>query len=196
MGRPTIAEQIAKAAEEGNLEKVKELSSKLIVKPKSKPKPKTKNKDISKPKKPAAGVEVYEDEIIESEEVNPKLNKKNKQDFIVSARDPNKQQKYTNDDGEEKIRARIVPFKVVKNRKNIWKDDKKSEIADIEFDKKVRKNTKGKTVKSRRDPINKIKVKCFKCKEIKLIWPGEVTHSRWSCDECLTPSGGKSERDF
>jgi hypothetical protein len=178
MGRPTIADQIAKAAAEGNLEKVKELAGKL--KAPSKPK-----KKVVKPKDKKI-IEVYEDEVNE-----PKINKnavgvgKDTSSFIATARNPNKQRKVIDEDGQEKIVSKVVPFKIIKNRKNSWKDDQKIEKEDIDEYKKVKK--KGyKPVKRDRDSVNKIKVKCSRCKDIKIVWPGEVTHKNWACDECLT----------
>src|SRR4051812_39658738 len=122
MGRPTLAEQIAKAAAEGNMDKVKELAGKLSPaksKPKVKPKPKVKKPKVLS--------------VHEQVQVNPKET----DSFISAARSSNDQRpsKYIDEDGNERVRARIVPFKVIKNRKNTFKDNLEEQKEDIEYDK-------------------------------------------------------------
>lgn len=167
MGRPTLASQISKAAADGDMEKVKELAIRLEKSENKKQKPKSKNRN-----KTTSEVEVYEEEVYENDRVY--------NDFIAPSKSNKKRE--TPCDGDGHVHARVVPFKIIKNRKNQWEDDIQQEAADIEFDKLVHKNKKN---KKHRSPINKIKVKCNRCERIKTVWPGEVLHKNWACDECL-----------
>ncbi len=184
MGRPTIASQLAKAAAAGDIEKIKELAAKLDKQTKPKPKSKSKSKVKAKPQ-----VMVYEEEIVEGPELSSPGNEGTRHhtdmdSFITPARRPTYQEKFLDEDGKERVRMRTVPFKVVKNRKNKWKDDLNEKDPDVEFDRIVHKN--GPVNVQHREKVTKVKVRCSRCKQIKIVWPGEVSHSNWACDDCLT----------
>lgn len=188
MGRPTLASQLAKAAEAGDLEKVKEIAAKLAAAPKPKPKPKSKVKkktqttQVSKTTKKVRAQP--ETEVVEPPDPFA--------EFTTSAKASDKQNgegeafKYLDEDGVERVRARVVPFKVIKNRKNQFKDDLTEAAEDITYDKKKRKKIKGKIKAAPRPKVDKIKVECSRCHKLIEIWPGEVLHKNWACDSCLT----------
>ena len=162
MARPTIAEQIAKAAAEGDLDKVRVLAEKM--------KPKTKNK-VVKNKKPKSSI-VYEHVKAEEPDDN----------FIVSAKsDKGAKREYVDEEGNVRIRMKTVPFIITKH-KNTWEDNSEDLLSDAEFDKKTHINNKKIT---KRDPIEKINIQCCRCKRFKSMWPGEVLNKNYSCDECL-----------
>lgn len=164
MGRPTLAEQIAKAAASGDIKKVQELANRLSPKPKSKTKAKATKEKVK---------------VVASDDNG---------DFIAKARSSDNQaaSKYIDEDGNERVRARVVPFKIVKNRKNKFVDDLQEEVEDLKFDKAWQRKVKTKKIKkAKRDPVSKIKVKCYECKDMKEVWPGEVMHRNWICDDCL-----------
>jgi hypothetical protein len=173
VGRPTLAAQIAKAAAEGNMEKVKELADKL-TKQKVPVKAKAKtNKKLILPRTVDDKGEVEEDAPAE--------------DFIVTAKNPNHREVRRTEDGEDRVVARIVPFKVVHNRKNTWADDITEEANDIEFDKLVHKN--GPRSCKPRPTVTKIEIKCTRCNRTFEVWPGEIKHKNWACDPCLVSNG-------
>jgi hypothetical protein len=183
VGRPTIASQIAKAAQLGDIEKVKELAAKLEIDKKTKSKIKTKAKAKRQTKIKVDETEIYKPDDHE-ETVNPFA------EFTAPARNDKIRdgtESYTDQDGNERVRSRVVPFKVVKNRKNKFKDDLTEETADIEFDKKTHVSTNKikKTKLQHRPPTTKVKVRCIRCKELKVVWPGEIMHRNWACDTCL-----------
>jgi hypothetical protein len=159
MGRPTIAEQIAKAAASGDLEKVQQLAAKMQNKTKTK-KPRVKKQ------KPEPEVQIEY---------------KSEDDFIAPAKSGDERRNYTDEGGVEHVRMKTVPF-IIKKRKNTWTDDQTEDMDDVEFDKKVRKhNLKVK----KRESTSKIKVKCIRCNEMKEVWPGEVMNKNYSCNDCL-----------
>jgi hypothetical protein len=181
MPRPTIVEQIAKAAEAGDLEKVKELSKKLASKEKTKPKAKAQPKKKQK-QEPEEEYEVYEEEVDDEDEVSEANG------FIAKARRSNHYEENSDseEDGEARTRCRKVPFKIVKNRKNKWTDNVNEYKEDAELDKKLHKN--GVNHGNKRDSVKKIKIKCKQCGNSKIMWPGEVKHSNWICDDCIIGS--------
>lgn len=181
MPRPTIVEQIAKAAEAGDLEKVKELSKKLASKEKAKPKAKAQPQKKQKQTQVEEEYDIYEEEVTnDDDEAN---------DFIVKAqrssnrRGETESEDFVDEDGEARTRCRKVPFKIVKNRKNKWADNLNEYKEDAELDKKLHKN--GVNRGNGREAIKKIKIKCKQCGNSKVIWPGEVKHSNWICDDCI-----------
>jgi hypothetical protein len=203
MARPTLEEQIAKAAEEGNLEKVRELAKRL-----KKPPTNTKAKQKSKPKqkKQVSKILPSKSEELPANAASPREIREapsriilpgKENDFIVSSKSQKKiivdAFADDNDDDEEESPAkskrkdgkvsRVLPFDTSK-KINQWKDNKKDERGDVEIDKKLGSN-RARQVELR-EPVKKISVKCKKCKQMCLVWPGEVLHSRWTCDDCLS----------
>jgi hypothetical protein len=167
LAKLNLADQIAKAAAEGNLEKVKELAEKLKeVKPKAKAKPR-------KIKPHGEAIEVIDTASLP--------------DYVVEAKSKNKKQTISYDgdaeDGEDRTVAQRAPFKPVK-RKNTFQDNLADSAADIEFDKSWYKKT-GDTP-SRREKVKKIKVICSRCKEAKSTLSNDIIHASWVCNDCLS----------
>jgi hypothetical protein len=213
MARPTLAQQLAAAAAAGDLTKVQELAGRLSP-PAKKKKAKTKPSKVNKIVKSTKKADHEEEDFEDYEEYNPdglddlddpgnlddnsdyadnvKANPKPSQltnvastsDFIVAARDPNKSAVYIDENGIERTRMKVVPFKAVKNRKNTFKDNGVANAADADFDAKVHKN--GVFRGEGRDPVKKVKIKCIRCNEVKILWPGEIMHRNFICDECLS----------
>lgn len=189
MARPTLAAQLAKAVELGDMDQIKILSAKLLLS-QTKAKPK-KKKVVRTTQKKKQLVVIPDDENIEEidlgdleSEEEEEVERSETSDFIAPARKPNRQNKYVDEDGKERKRAKVVPFKVQKNRKNTFRDNENEYAADIELDKKLHKH--GVVRGDGRQPIKKVKVRCKRCNEVFVVWPGEVKHKNWACDECLT----------
>lgn len=187
MGRPTLLDQLAKAVADGDLP----LAQSLVKKISNKPKPKVSVKPkTTKKVKTQVIVDDNDDSSRKEEGISPANIKDPFDDFITTAKSSQSESySYTDEDGNERVRARVVPFKVVKNRKNKWKDDLTEAVSDIEFDKK-KKHLKLK----KRPDVKKIKVECCRCHKDIEVWPGEVLHENWACDKCLVKNkGGTSE---
>jgi hypothetical protein len=192
MARPTLEEQIAKAAEEGNLEKVRELAKRLKKPPSNtKAKQKLKSKQIKKASKTLPS---EREELPANAPPARIILPGSENDFIVSSKSQKKiiVDAFDDDDEEEspakskrkdgKV-SRVLPFDTSK-KINQWTDNKKEELGDVKIDKKLGAN-RARQVELR-EPVKKISVKCKKCKQMCLVWPGEVLHSRWTCDDCLS----------
>lgn len=162
MARLSLIDQLKKAISEGNLDKAKELSLKIDSKPKPKPKAKVKVKPI---------ITDDEEDFVDNGFMAP-AKRKNATEY---------KEVYTDENGVERVKAKKVPFKAVKNRKNIFKDDLTEATSDIEFDKAVKRKTK----KSHREAVEKVKQKCSRCEKYISVWPNEVTHNNWACNDCI-----------
>jgi hypothetical protein len=193
MARPTLEEQIAKAAEEGNLEKVRELAKRL-----KKPPLKAKQKTKSKQKKQAVKTPPQEElpaQIREERRIiipGGSYEYEKYKDYLTTSKkvvadvfdDDEKEEESPAKSGRKggKV-SRVLPFDTSK-KINQWKDTKREELGDAKIDKLLGAN-KARQVETR-EPVKKISVKCKKCKQMCLVWPGEVLHSRWTCDDCLS----------
>jgi len=188
MGRPTLAEQLKKAAAEGDLDKVKEIADKLAAKPQKKV---TKPK-VTRTKKQKVDIIDPEDldhceegDIIETEESHI---------FRPNNRSRSRTETYIDKDGVQRTRSRVVPFKVIRNRPNKWEDEITAD--DLYMQKQREKHFKMlekkglvHKVKSR-DAEKQIKVECIECHKKIKMWQSDlmVNINRFVCDSCLDPN--------
>jgi len=176
MGRPTLAQQLQKAVAEGDLTKIKNIADKISMQKETKPS-KTKPKNKSKIKT----------EVVDLEDIRPGDIVEIENDCIFRpGKKESKTETYIDKDGVSRTRAKVVPFKVVRNRSNEWVDQPTQ--TEVALQKKKNKNLDKLPKKVRRQPIEKIKVKCSECRDDKEVWATEVRNGYlFICEDCLNP---------